>query len=129
MDKNMNQMTKDEALRLALETLEDIFGKNKVDVPAITAIKQALEQHEEEPVAWVHLKPWLEDGDWPDDCFSHISRSGWTPLYISPVNSQPLTDEDIFALENSVPDAVVSDRDWCIYFARAIEAKLKEKNT
>jgi len=38
-----------------------------------------------------------------------------------------LTDEQIFACENSVPDEIVSDRDWCIYFARAIEAKLKEK--
>jgi hypothetical protein len=38
-----------------------------------------------------------------------------------------LTDEQIFACENSIPDEVVSDRDWCIHFARAIEAKLKEK--
>ena len=38
-----------------------------------------------------------------------------------------LTDEQIFACENSVPDEIVSDRDWCIYFARAIEAKLKER--
>jgi len=40
-----------------------------------------------------------------------------------------LTDEQIFACENSVPDEIVGDRNWCIYFARAIEAKLKEKNT
>ena len=35
---------------------------------------------------------------------------------------KPLTDAQIFACENSVPDEIVSDRDWCIYFARAIEA-------
>ena len=35
---------------------------------------------------------------------------------------KPLTDEQIFALENSIPDEIVSDRDWCIYFARAIES-------
>ena len=40
-----------------------------------------------------------------------------------------LTDEEIFSCENSVPDEAVTDRDWCIHFARAIEAKLKEKNT
>ena len=34
---------------------------------------------------------------------------------------KPLTDEQIFACENSVPDEIVSDRDWCIHFARAIE--------
>ena len=39
-----------------------------------------------------------------------------------------LTDAEIFAVENSVPDEVISDRDWVIYFAKAIEAKLKEKN-
>lgn len=37
-------MTKDEALKLALEALEDIFGKNKVDVTAINVIKEALAQ-------------------------------------------------------------------------------------
>ena len=47
-------------------------------------------------------------------------------LYTTPPQRKPLTDEQIFALENSIPDEVVSDRDWCIYFARAIEAKLKE---
>jgi hypothetical protein len=45
-------MTKDEALKLALGALEDIFGKNKVDVTAINAIKEALAQPEQEPVAW-----------------------------------------------------------------------------
>ena len=46
-------MTKDEALKLALEALEDIFGKNKVDVGAITAIKEALAQPEQEPDYWL----------------------------------------------------------------------------
>jgi hypothetical protein len=40
----------------------------------------------------------------------------------TPPQRKPLTDEEIFALENSIPDEVVSDRDWCIHFARAIEA-------
>ena len=44
-------MTKDEALKLALEALEDIFGKNKVDVTVINVIKEALAQPEQEPVA------------------------------------------------------------------------------
>lgn len=40
-----------------------------------------------------------------------------------------LTDGEIFECENNTPDEVISDREYCIYFARAIEAKLKEKNT
>jgi len=35
-----------EAMKQALETLEDIFGKNKVDVGAINALRQAIEQAE-----------------------------------------------------------------------------------
>ena len=38
-----------EAMQMALEALEDIFGKNKVDVGAITALRAALEQPEQEP--------------------------------------------------------------------------------
>lgn len=34
----------EKAARMALEALEDIFGRNKVDVGAITALLQALEQ-------------------------------------------------------------------------------------
>jgi len=60
---------------------------------------------------------WFE-ADW----LKHMVRA-------TPPQRKPLTDEQIFACENSVPDEVVSDRDWCIYFARAIEAKLKERNT
>jgi hypothetical protein len=39
-----------------------------------------------------------------------------------------LTDEEIFKVENAVPDEVIGDSNWCVYFAKAIEAKLKEKN-
>jgi hypothetical protein len=49
------------------------------------------------------------------DWLKHMVRA-------TPPQRKPLTDEEIFALENSIPDEVVSDRDWCIHFARAIEA-------
>ena len=42
---------------------------------------------------------------------------------------QGLTDKEVFDVENAVPDEVITDRDWCLHFARAIEDKLKEKNT
>ena len=41
---------------------------------------------------------------------------------LAPPQRKPLTVAQIFACENSVPDEIVSDRVWCIYFARAIEA-------
>ena len=48
-------MNKDETLKLALETLE-YAGPSWIDArqPAITAIKEALAQPEQEPVAWLN---------------------------------------------------------------------------
>ena len=40
-----------------------------------------------------------------------------------------LTEEEIFKVENAVPDEVIGDSNWCVYFAKTIEARLKEKNT
>ena len=57
-------MTKDEALRLALEALENAeygdYYKKELN-EAITAIKEALAQPEQEPVAWI--LEWIEDGE------------------------------------------------------------------
>ena len=45
-----------EVMKFALGALEDIFGKNKVDVGAITALRQAIEQAEKrKPVAWMYV--------------------------------------------------------------------------
>jgi len=52
-------MTKDEALRLALEALETSMYPQQKQLQAITAIKAALEA-KDEPV--VGTKTWFEDG-------------------------------------------------------------------
>ena len=83
-------MTKDEALKLALEALEAdplemvadvdghmVFLKDK----AITAVKEALAQPENEPVAWISTGParmihWTADK--PAYC------DDWVPLYTTP---------------------------------------------
>ena len=81
-----------EALKMALEALEDnheeivhnwaLFEKNK---NAIHAIKKALSQTEQEPVAWVYPegleklktgKPWTAYGTWQEP--------NNTALYLSP---------------------------------------------
>jgi hypothetical protein len=82
---------------------------------------KAPQRTEQEPVAW--LDPWTRNNVTTD--YDAYGNNG-IPLYATPPQRKPLTDEQIFALENSIPDEVVSDRDWCIHFARAIEAKLKE---
>ena len=39
----------------------------------------------------------------------------------SPPQRKPLTEEEIFAIENDIPDDVISERAWTIWFARAVE--------
>ena len=81
----MNDLRK--AAEQALEALEDIFGKEKKDVGAINALRQALAQPERE---WVGL-----------------------------------TDEEIQAERHKLDPTAGWTYD---HLARAIEAKLKEKN-
>ena len=128
-------MTKDEALRLALEGFENIrhhFDTDEyayeVAVKSITAIKQALEETprvspEPEPVAWM---------DEFGNTFPLGAQRGqkylnepMKPLYTSPPKYEPLTDEQVleiakrYALSLAFPyDSPTTPE----MFARAIEA-------
>jgi hypothetical protein len=137
-------MTKDEALRLALEVLQELEDTNsywwqevdevttkKID-PAITAIKAALEA-KDEPVAWISptellvmrgnalggAKDWrVNVGLKPQD--------GDVGLYTTPPQRKPLTEQKIGAIledTNAFGTRLYT-------FARAIEAAhgIKEKN-
>jgi len=125
------------ALKLALEALDSkyILGcgewrsqQNK----AITAIREALAQPEQEPVAWLMYKGthkesyWLDKGDAYN--FEMTAEHRWEPLYTTPPQRKPLTGEQIeFAwmkVMQSTPGTALPIHE----FARAIEAKLKEKN-
>ena len=106
-------------------------------IPLYTQPPQRTEQ---EPVAIKRMKEWIEYLKRKSDFGQHMkipsemsAGTCWELaleleqfINTSPPQHKPLTEEQIFACENSVPDEVVSDRDWCIHFARAIEAKLKE---
>jgi len=108
-------MTKDEALKRALEALEDETDEKYC--PAITAIKAALEAKDEPVCKDCHLK---------DTVYDLLDDLKVANLKLS-VQSQRtwvgLTNEEIASVEyNNHPlDGIRS-------FARAIEAKLKEKN-
>ena len=108
-------MTKDEALQMCLEYIEtDAHERRYVR----WAINEALAQPAQEPVAWMSV------------CDVGFKRSEFgdtptVPLYTTPPQRPwvSLTDDaEIFAISNTMPYA---DR---FEFARAIEAKLKEKN-
>jgi hypothetical protein len=134
-------MSKDEALKQALEALElnndewksladsgDCGYWNAEDQDhykqtnkAITAIKQALAAPVQEPVAWmqsdeVHISLWKDD-------YHTI------PLYTAP----PAAQRQWVGLSQDELDAMFSNtikgKKLVNWVARAIEAKLKEKNT
>ena len=74
---------------------------------AIAAIKEALAQPEQEPVAWVHeeeieeLKECNGMSLWAENAATHtedsiskqLKPSGYVPLYTTPPQRKPLTDE------------------------------------
>jgi hypothetical protein len=114
-----------EAMQMALEALESdplshagLVSRKQ----AIAALRQALET-EQEPVAWIS-----EGGD-VSRSKRYMDEMGFkcNPLYTAPPKKEwvGLTDQEI--------NSVCYKRDWTApwtntTFARAIEAKLKEKN-
>ena len=122
-------MTKDEALKMALEVMRN-QGDVSVDewIATEKAIKESLAQPKQEPVAWRYR--WsVEGGNWVWNYATYIERQKddrCEPLYTTPPQRTwvELTNDEVnnFAagchLGNSVQGA--------IYKA---EAKLKEKNT
>ena len=138
-------MTKDEALKLALEALEEVVkwyqARDKDDKPmpphnqnpeikqaieTITAMKELLAQPEQEPVAIRY--------DFDGYGYQYIdsgSGSDWQtrvqgePLYTHPVKDLEDIVINITWNENSMRDFGKDE----LNFARAIEAKLKDKNS
>lgn len=130
-------MTKDEALNKALEALRfalhvgfDESSERQIKQgdkasqqhrKAITAIKEALEQPEQEPVAWLRV---LEDSvDMgqslaPSRTYKTATATtykaamelplGYYDLYTSPPKRKPLTDEEIYEICASLGMAQLS---------------------
>ena len=136
-------MIKDEALKLALEALNDLSAWNDGEVGGhmdepysaevarrtLTAIKKVLAQPEQEPLAWISTGPasmihWTADKPaYGDD---------WVPLYTTPPQREfvGLTKEEIAEFD-TWHDNREEEVGWCnpSEIVAYIEAKLKEKNT
>ena len=146
----------DEALRLALEAFNDLAAWNDgeigghMDEPysaeiarkAITAIKEALAQPEQEPVAYDKTEMNCFIQDLYDKKMQEGKHGHYETMFhvvhqaIKRVPPQRtwvgLTDEEIrkwWASENGLEDCDMCKIDDFVMVARAIEAKLKEKNT
>jgi hypothetical protein len=129
-------MTDKEAMKLALFALDIVkihYTQSRHINEAITAIKERLAQPEQEPVAWM----WDVNnggGYTTRDVGLYqtsIPFAKHTPLYATPPQRKPLTDKAITQVIDSMPRGINGwMSDWDLYdYARAIEAKLKEKNT
>ena len=121
-------------LKLALEFVESVhdgeWGSSTNRNELVAAIKEALAQTQE-PVAVVDVHEFY------DNCanFSLLQKlpKGKHTLYTTPPQRTwvGLTDEVITKVIDSMPNKMRGFMDgWDLYdFTRAIEAKLKEKNT
>jgi hypothetical protein len=114
-------MTKDEALKLALKALEHEANMGNDDAYKLEreAIKEALAQPEQEPVAFVQG---CNRGQWeifPAKAYQIFENE--QPLYTTPPQRTwvGLTDEDEIDWDGGDLKSLI----------KAIEAKLKEKNT
>jgi len=93
------------AAQRALETLEDVFGKNKIDVGAINMLRAALlETQMPTKICGPNLVGML-------NAAGFYRKKEWIGL----------TDDEIWQEWSSPKDSALD-------FARAIEAKLREKN-
>jgi hypothetical protein len=115
-------MTKDEALRLALEVLKAAYVPAELDEQreqAITAIKEALAQPEQPKVRTGNC---LRVGVCASEGHKIAPQRTWVGL----------TNEETVAIELGlrIPTGYRDAYDLSLHdFAKAIEAKLKEKNT
>jgi len=125
------EMNEREALKLALEALEFYYDlyKEKVDANVITAIKEALAQPKQKPVAWMR-----EDEDCTDCIVWEQTEEHTIPLYTAPPQRTwiGLTEEErdhfeglhLYAARNQVEAWI----EGVPAFIDAIQAKLREKN-
>ena len=117
-----------EAMKQALEALEDIFGKNKVDVGAINVLRQSIEQAEkQEPVAWlVEASDYREAIVTSADHAQRVAvahRASVRPLYTAPPQRGPLTDERLRKMHHEDQFGLFCDYDEFEQIARAVERK------
>jgi hypothetical protein len=126
-------MTKEEALRLALDALECWQRNEDCNEPRskiIGAIKAALEA-KYEPVAYINVEQrkleWAKYVSWGTPTVVNLPK---IPLYTTPPQRTwvGLTDEEIVELHHEIKVQLMGTyKTEDIY--RAIEVKLKEKNT
>ena len=126
-------MTKDEALKMALEALEfmshvDSIFANEFDFQ-INAIKEALAQPEQEPVAWamLHDNGHFIDAIHPDE-HARVEGEYTHPLYTSPPQRTWVNATTWRGLTEAQCGVLWKTNMTPFEYYQAIEAKLRSKN-
>ena len=113
-----------EAAQQALEALEGLSEPYYV-LKAQDALKAALEQPEQEPVAWTTM-PHTDDWLFVSGAMKPSLPGDWHPLYTHPRREwRGLTDTERAAVQHESFKRGLSP----LEFMELHEAKLKEKNT
>ena len=119
-------MTKDEALKMAIEEIEGwidyAYGHTPeecADNKTIMACKKALEQPTQEPVLYI-------DGGGLDG-HAICCQDTDIALYTHPKERQGLSDEEIWDIANFLGKN--KEWDYPVMFAKTIDKALREKNT
>jgi len=125
-------MTKDEALRLALEALETSMYPQQKQLQAITAIKAALEAKDEpiqEPAAWISKHNVV----YPLDAWHEVHPiNELKPLYTTPPQRTwvGLTDDDKVLIKHDANyNQFMTAGEYADRVQQLTEARLKDKNT
>jgi hypothetical protein len=96
-------------------------------VAADQAMTIAMMKCKQEPVAWMYTSKWKGNERfitrYQSELTTYKADEVW-PLYTSPPQRQPLTEEEI----DECFEFIIEHDTQAVRFARAIEAKLKEKN-
>jgi hypothetical protein len=120
-------MTKDEALKMAIEWAEGWYGYSPSKDALLKACRKALEQPAQEPYCWCFLDMLVDEEEAKsyeqDEDFKGAKAF---PLYTHPHQWQGLTDDEIGDLITPYEYSVHPDLDG---LSRAIEQALKDKNT
>ena len=109
-------MTKDEAMKMALEELETQVEHHSGAYLAIEALRQALAEHEQEPV----------------DLLKQSEREGWRYANECELEIKRLRAEKrewIGLTRDDVNSWTLPESPTVYEFAKYVEAKLKEKNS
>ena len=130
-------MTKDEALKMAIDWIEKETRSQYTYVDILQACKEALEQPTQEPIGFIHqdmktLLPVFRFNA-PFATYKLTTASNPDiPLYTHPKEWQGLSDDEVRTIEGNCINYGAFDDDIgrlnSTKFANAIEQKLKEKN-